>query len=206
MPLPPTHRLDHTPIVIFPSDGAWDNARIEADQRAIAARVRRDERLAELRGRASLDDEQRAELAALEAGTDEPCPWPSLADHPVSRYHSGESRYDKRTIEPWLKPNERPAMIVLRRLTWAEYRHFWHLRTDIGNTPEADAYAVRHGLQRVSDLDGLPWATDRQPDAPPLTDAQLEQLRDRIGDSLVRLLAGAVYLVSRAPTPLEGKP
>ena len=206
MPLPPTHRLDHTPIVIFPSDGAWDNAKIEADQRAIEARVRRDERVADLRGRAALDEAQRAELAALEAGTGEPCPWPSLADHPVARYHSGESRYDKRTIEPWLKPTERPAMITLRRLTWAEFRAWGHLRHDLGNTAEADAYAIRHGMLRASDLDGLPWALERQHDAPPLTDAQLEQLRDRIGDGLMRLLAGAVYLVSRAPTPLEGKP
>jgi hypothetical protein len=204
MPLPPTHRLDHIPIVIFPQDEAWNNAKIEADQLAITARVRRDERIEALRGLANLDDAQRAELAALEANCD-PCPWASLADHPVSRYHAGESRYDKRTIEPWLHPTSRPAMIILRRLTWAEYRQFWHLRSDVGNTPEADAYAIRHGVLRVSDLDGVPWALDRRDDAPPLTDAQLEQLRDRLGDAHMRLLAGAVFLVSRAPTPAEGK-
>jgi hypothetical protein len=204
MPLPPTHRLDHPPIVIFPQDSAWNNAKIEADTRAIDDRVRVDERLAELRGRASLDDEQRAELAALEAT--EPCPWPSRADHPVARYHSGESRYDKKTIEPWLQPTSRPAMIILRRLSWAEYRAFWHIRSDLDNVPEANAYAIRHGVVRAVDLDGLAWAAERRDDSPPLTDTQLEQLRDRLGDGLIGLLAGAVYLVSRAPTPAEGKP
>jgi hypothetical protein len=208
MPLPPAHRLDHTPIVIFqfPSETAWNMDKLRADEQSITARIRRDERVAVLRGRASLTDEQRDELANLEASA-ETCPWASLADHPYYRFHAGESRYDKRTIEPWLQPTARPAMFILRRLTFAQFREFCHLRRDLSNAPESEAYAVRHGLVRVVDLDDLAWSTEerRSDDAPPLTTVQLEQLRDRVGDLHMAELASAVFTVSLAPTPIEGK-
>ena len=188
MALPPAHRFTHDPVLVLECDPAWNKERIKADESAIA----------------------RARLAR-EAGVDsetplEPCPWPSAADHPVSLYSSGESRFDLRTVQPWLLPDSPPSMFVLRRLSWSDFLTSEHLRTDLSNAGAAHVHAVRFGLLRVTNLDGFSLPDRDHRDAAPLTMVECERLRERIGDVSFRELAAAIWMVSRAPTPTEGKP
>jgi hypothetical protein len=187
--IPLNHSFTGTPILILSIDPAWNEAKIDADNAGI-----------------------RAAIKAVEAGRDpdpgEPlavCPWVSLADHPVAQYHRGESRYDKSTIEAWLLPSVRPSMFVLRRLSWSEFGDYKRLRIDLKDRLAATKHAIRFGVQRVVDLEGIEWTDRDRTDAPPLTEAQLERLRARLGDDILEAIAAAIYLASEVPTPAEKK-
>jgi hypothetical protein len=191
--IPLNHSFTGTPILILSIDPAWNQAKIDADNAAI-----------------------RAAIKAAEAGPDPdpgeplaPCPWASLADHPVAQYHRGESRYDKSTVEAWLLPSVRPSMFVLRRLSWSEFGDYKRLRVDLKDRHAATKHAIRYGVLRIADLEGIDWPDrdrDRdRADAPPLTEAQLEKLRNRLGDDVLEAIAAAIYLASEVPTPAEKK-
>lgn len=171
--LPPRHRIDHRPIYIHPSDPAWDNDKIAADQRAIEAKTG---------------------------------PWSRWEDHPVHAYHAGSARYDKATVEPWLRSDVRPTMFVLRRMNRGQMGEFRHLRYDIGHTPRSEDFALRHCLVSIHDLDGIgeEWGK-RSTDAPPLTDAQHDELALALGYGVLAELVTACVLASQQITSAEGK-
>jgi hypothetical protein len=187
--IPLNHSFTGTPILILSIDPAWNEAKIDADNAAIRAAIKAAE---------SGQDHDPSEPLA-------PCPWASLADHPVARYHRGESRYDKSTVEAWLLPSVRPSMFVLRRLSWPEFLDYKRLRLDLKDRGAAMKHAIRYGLQRVADLEGIDWPDRDRADAPPLTEAQLERLRNRLGDDCMEAISAAVFQASQVPTPAEKK-
>jgi hypothetical protein len=189
MAIPLNHSFTGTPILILSIDPAWNEAKIKADNAAILAAIKAVE--------AGYDPDPGDPLAS--------CPWPSLLDHPVAQYHRGESRYDKSTVEAWLLPSVRPSMFVLRRLSWPEFLDYKRLRIDLKDRGAAMKHAIRYGLQRVADLEGIDWPDRDRADAPPLTEAQLERLRNRLGDDVLEAIAAAIYRASEVPTPAEKK-
>jgi hypothetical protein len=187
--IPLNHSFTGTPILILSIDPAWNDVKIEADNTAIRAAIKAAE--------AGQDSDPGEPLTA--------CPWPSLLDHPVAQYHRGESRYDKSTVEAWLLSSVRPSMFVLRRLSWPEFLDYRRLRIDLKDRGAAMKHAIRYGLHRVVDLEGIDWSDRDRADAPPLTEAQLERLRNRMGDDCMEAISAAIFHASAVPTPAEKK-
>lgn len=186
MAAPIVHRVDHVPVFVLLRDSAWDNDRITREERQIEHAIKFAE-----------DGDPAEPLADVQ--------WTDPKDHPIARYHGGVSRYDLRTVEAYLLPNERPTKFVLRRLCWADLRH---VRTLIaaGSKPDAFHFALRAGLHRVTDCPGLPeWPGRDVDDAPFLTERQADKLRSIIGDVAADEIGAAVYMVSREITDAEGK-
>lgn len=92
---PPTHRLDATMIYISPND-EWDAERYGLEVSQIEAK----QKLAIDLAKAKPEDREEieAELLELEATV----PWDTVAEHPVTRYASGHSRFDLSTVEGYV--------------------------------------------------------------------------------------------------------
>jgi len=99
--IPSNHRVDHEPVFISPRDDCWDMERINREERQIAG----------------LDKSEDAP----------PCQWRKIAEHPITRYWSGESRCDLATVRTYLLPDKRPTQFVLQRLSLSAWTAVVHL-------------------------------------------------------------------------------
>lgn len=172
--LPPIQRVDHTPVLVLPNDSAWDHERIEREQDAI--------------------EKSRKDPAKRAA-----CQWPSLEDHPIYRYNSGDSRFDLSTVQSYLKPEEDQVRFTLRRLPRRpHWRQVEHLNSQ-GRGVDARDYAVQHGLVEVYGLD-FPLTPNE-----PLDEADMDRLRSLVGDDGLAIIGYAVINVSRELTAPEKK-
>ena len=175
MALPLTHRFDHTPVVILPADSAWDHERIKREQDLIEK--------------------------AVADGDTSTVEWPSVEDHPVYKYNTGESRFDLTKVQAYLQPTESPARFTLRRLGLDEWMRVQHLQ-ETGRMVDARLFALRHGLVEVDGLDGVKigLASDE-----PLDMATVGRLRRRIGDQGINTIGAAAINVSRELLDAEKK-
>lgn len=225
---PPTHRVDAPAVFIFPSDGAWDHERIDAEVAELVAA-----KLAEVKAAA-------VETAAREAGVEVDALPPEQREaveascvltvdeerearlrHPVGRYHAGETRYDLSasdhgprgpvaSVLDYLKPDAEPHRFHLRRLTFRQRAELEAARFAEATRGGGDPIgrwlkAVRHGVTKIEEGSRVLWELPR-PDAA-LPEEWIEVLGDAVGGPAVNLitLAGAVEKYSAPPTDAEGK-
>jgi hypothetical protein len=125
MALPPTHKADHTPVLVLSYDSAWDKERIEYE-------------LGVIRG-------------DVEADPARPVLYDSPSDHPVVRYHAGMSRCDLSTVSEYLDDEKGPVRFTLARLPLAEWGR---VRAALERSkPDAQVLAVRLGLVAIDGAD-----------------------------------------------------
>lgn len=174
--LPPIHRADHQPIFISVLDPAWDHDRIGREEQILTG------------------------VTKSPKGA-EPLPWSSIADYPMTRYWSGESRGDLATVAEYIRPDVAPTKFVLRRLDLTRWIENKQLR-ERGLMVAARFHAVRHGLIAIDD--GPPGADlEFGPGGSGLTDASLQCVRALLGEEGFKMLGLFAINVSMEPSPLE---
>jgi hypothetical protein len=215
MAIQPNHRATATKHYIFPDDDAWDRKKIDRELGLIDAN-----RLLES---PSLSDELRATLLA-EIG-DEVVPWANRDEHPVVQFRDGSARFDSSTIREYLLPGRKPSFVVMRSIShtaWLDLQSLMErevnvveLVMDEDGKPKKDEdgkpitvvtnvsgraasldCAIRHVVLSIDDL-GVKASKQG------LTDGQLEQLRELLGDDRFTLLGYACLASTRSLTPAE---
>ena len=196
--IPLNHRIDAIPIYIFERDDAWDHDRIAAERKLIEAwHARRMIEAANVEALAK--GEQQAPVPELEPST-----WERWRDHPVARYHSGESRFDQSTIAGYLKPGAKPTIVKLRSMNLPQWGELQALVEAEVRGPDGDivgrtrtlVFAMRHGIDEFAELKLKAGSRG-------LTDAELETIRRGIGDQQWIPLAYACMSLQNALTPDE---
>jgi hypothetical protein len=199
MAIQANHRFTGAQHYVFTDDSAWNRTKINRELDLISG----------------LEDPEPGEVI----------PWQTRDDHPVVRFRDGSSRFDIDTIRDYLLPGVRPTFVVMRRLSqpaWLELQSLMERESnvlepvfDADGKPRKDAdgkvmmmaarvvgrmaslsWAVQHGVVSIDDL-GV--RAGRQG----LTDPQLDQLREQLGDERFVLLGYACLSVTRSLTPVE---
>jgi len=179
MALPLTHRINHIPVYVPAADDAWDQERIDREKGWIDGTV----------------DIPEGQVV----------PWEDLEDHPIERYHSGNSRFDLSTVSDYLDLSKQPLKFVLRKLPLKQWDEMHGLQERGGYGTYGGAqgrlYAVKHGLDAIEGIEE--WKDKR----PPMgwSDSQIESLRDMIGETQYVVLGYAIMQASRPLDPLEKK-
>ncbi len=176
MGLPPTQPVDHEPVVILQTDTAWDHDRIAYELRVIEDPSKADER-----------------------GVSH---WASRAEHPWTRYQTGETRWHlSDEVASYLRADDEPARFILRRLDWSKWLHVRGLMQR-ANASAGWAYALQHGLARVEGFE----IKLRETDDGPISNKGMELLRRAVGDDGFEQLGWACVNVSRELAETEKKP
>lgn len=175
MGLPPTHRIDHTPVCVLTHDSAWDQERIDYEYSVLGG---------------AEADETRPVIGVER-----------LEDHPVWRYRTGESRGDLETVRAYLRDEEQPVRFVLRRLGLREWATMQNMISS--STFMARIYAISHALVRVDGCE-LKLSRGGS-DAGRLSDADVNALRELCGDAGFMELTGMAMSVSAHITSAEKK-
>lgn len=199
MGIQPNHRATHTPIYIFPDDDAWDRKRIDRELGLISG----------------VEDPEPGEQV----------PWATRDDHPVVRFRDGSGKFDVDTIREYLLAGRKPTYVVMRwvsRSAWLEIKSLLErevnvveLVKDEDGKPKKDEdgkpmteatgvlgrattldCAIRHVVVSIDDV-GVKAGKQG------LTDAQLEQLREQLGDERHELLGYACLASTRSLTNAE---
>jgi hypothetical protein len=201
---PPQHRVDAPGVYIVEADEAWDREKIDADKAMVKERL-------EVWAR-------QVEEARKEKLPEPPKP-PTMEDHPITRYQSGETRYDLNAPLQWdgeEVPVTRylngvpPTRFHLRRLPIDVYARCEEFVLQASGKrqkgEEVDATplwldCVRHGISHVDGEDfGFELRSGK------VTDAALQTLIDMgAGTWLIRELGLAVWRFAQPLTPQEKK-
>lgn len=176
MALQPNHRLTHVPTYIFPDDSAWNREKIDHELDVLSG--------------------------AVEPVDGEVYPWTDREGHPAVRFRSGVSRFDIATIKDYLLPGESPTYVVLRRATLGQWQTLQSMLERETHTDGALVVgrastlieAIRFSFDSCDDL-GIKAARAG------LTDTQINDLREAIGDENFSLLGYACLAVNRALSP-----
>lgn len=177
MGLPIAHRIDHKITFIYRRDDAWDHDRIKYEL-------------------AVIDKKE-----PVEAGR--PVPWTRREDHPWWRYVTGRSRGDARTIEDYLKHRDGPEGPVRFHLERIGSIGRWSLvegAEERGSEYNAQVMALRLSLTAA---DGLTFEGGKNGE--PLTDTDLQALRDTYGDEVFKEIGAFAVKCSRSLTEAEKK-
>lgn len=180
MALPLAHRLTHKPVYIPSEDDAWDVERIDREMGWIN------------------------ETIPVPEG--EVCPWQDWEDHPVSRFRSGQSRYDLATVQEYLDMTKNPLRFNLNRLSLRQWDDCQALAEQGGGgvvyaSAKSRFFAIKHAVQSIEGL--ADW--NFKPGKDGLTDTAIESLRDLIGEHQYIMLGFAAIAASRPLDPLEKK-
>jgi hypothetical protein len=173
MAIQPNHRFTHVPTYVFPDDDAWDRAKIDREIGLIDGSV--------------------------EPADGEVVSWASVDDHPVTRYRNGSSRFDLDTIRPYLRPAARPTFVVLRRPSlphWQEIQSCYEREQGLVGRTNTLTAGIRFALEEIPDLKIKAGRSG-------LTDQQIDQLRELVGDERFDLLGYACLSVARSLTAIE---
>ena len=196
--IPINHRLDAPAIYIFASDDAWDHERITAEKSLVEAWAAR-RALEAANAEAAARGEEPAPLPELERVA-----WESWRDHPVARYQSGASRFDRATIAGYIKSGAKPTTVTLRHMSLSQWSELQALFESEATGPGGETigrtrtliYSLRHGVEEFAELKIKAGARG-------LTDADLDALRRAIGDANWLALAYACMTLQNVLTPDE---
>lgn len=153
------------------------------------------------------------ELAVIdgkrEAEAGRPVPWTKRSEHPWWRYVAGETRADVKPVEEYLKHRDGPEGPVRFRLQRIGSPGRWALVRELeeqGKDYSARQMALRLSLTGVDDprfVGGLDLEGGRRGE--PLTDTDLQKLRETYGDEVYEQLGIIAIKCSRSLTEAEKK-
>lgn len=177
MGLATVHRIDHQIVYIHEADTAWDHERI------------------------------KYELAVIEgkrpAEQGRPVLWTKRTEHPWWRYVAGFTRGDLKGVEDYLKHRdgtEGPVRFHFERIgsmpAWSVVKGL----NEKGQFYDRDMTALRLSLKAV---DGFDLEGGRK--GQPLTDSDLQKLRETYGESVIEALGAVAYKMSQELTDAEKK-
>jgi hypothetical protein len=177
MALPIVHRIDHPIVFIHEDDSAWDRERTKYE-------------LAVIDGKRPVEHGR-------------PVPWKKRSDHPWWRYVAGFTRGDLKAVDEYLLHRDGPEGPVKFHFERIGNMPRWSVVRGLeekGQLYDSQMTALRLSL---SSIDGVELEGGKKGE--PLTDADLQKIRETFGEDVLDALGVVAVKFSRELTDAEKK-